>query len=398
MTRQLVAQLAVVLIVVLLAALVVIGQPHAIRPMLAVASPPPIGEPISVVPDLDSLDEDIGSVMVISWKASGQSALWPTLQSLFVDRSVGGVLLFGANFGGDPASLREWSDKLTGLASSACLSHPILIMVDQEGGAVNSVRGDFALPSQLVAGADGADRVRALERGSAERLRSVGVGLNLAPVADVRTNSRDAIIGDRSFGSNPAVVAPLVAAAVQGLHAGGVGATLKHFPGLGGAPGDPHDAIPTDPSSEADWLRVQAPGFQAGIAAGADAVMTTAVYVPGLGGGSTPAMFWAPVVSRLRTQLGFDGVIVADSLSMGGISARWSLPQAAVMALAAGNDMLLLGGGDVSYEAEAMAAVRGAVLAGRLDRTKLHESAMRVNALRDKWGRRFRHCRALVAA
>jgi beta-N-acetylhexosaminidase len=177
-----------------------------------------------------------------------------------------------------------------------------------------------------------------------------------------------------------------------------VGATLKHFPGLGGAAGDPHNAIPTDSTSEANWLRVQAPGFQAGIAAGADAVMTTAVYVPGLGGAGMPAMFSAPVVGRLRTQLGFDGVIVTDSLSMGGITAKWSLPDAAVMAAAAGNDMLLLSNGDLNYEADAMAAVRSAVQSGRLDRTKLHDSATRVNALRDKWGRRFTHCRVPIAA
>src|SRR5207237_92974 len=178
----------------------------------------------------------------------------------------------------------------------------------------------------------------------------------------------------------------LVSAAVQGLHDGGVGATVKHFPGLGGAAGDPHVAIPTDPESETQWKAVQMPAFQAGIAAGADAVMVTSVYVPGLGGGSTPAMFSAPVIGKLRRQLGFEGAIVTDSLSMGGIGARWPLPEAAVMALAAGNDMLLLGNGDPNYETDAVSAVRGAVLSGRLDRTKLHESAMRVNALRDRGG------------
>jgi beta-N-acetylhexosaminidase len=104
------------------------------------------------------------------------------------------------------------------------------------------------------------------------------------------------------------------------------------------------------------------------------------------------------VVSRLRTQLGFSGVIMADSLSMGGIGARWSLPQAAVMALAAGNDMLLLGNADPAYEASAIEAVRSAALAGRLDRTKLHESAARVNAMRERWGRRFTPCRPPQAA
>jgi beta-N-acetylhexosaminidase len=161
-------------------------------------------------------------------------------------------------------------------------------MLDEEGGQVTRVPADFAPPSELVTGAGGADHVRAVERASAAGLHQLGVGLNLASVADVRTNPRDQVILDRSFGSTPDRVAPLVSAAVQGLHDGGVGATLKHFPGLGGAAGDPHVAIPTDPESEAQWEQVQMPAFAAGIAAGADAVMTTAVYVPGLGGATCP--------------------------------------------------------------------------------------------------------------
>jgi beta-N-acetylhexosaminidase len=347
----------------------------------------------SSAPDYGSLDEDIGSVVVISWRGG---EITPGVRSLLDDGRVGGVLLFASNFSSPPglASLTEALHSLTG---SACLDHPILVMLDEEGGQVTRVEAGFAPPSQLVAGSGGADHVRALERASAAGLHQLGVGLNLAPVADVRTNSGDQVILDRSFGANPSAVAPLVGAAVQGLHEGGVGATLKHFPGLGGAAGDPHTAIPTDYESEAQWERIQVPAFQAGIAAGADAVMTTAVYVPGLGGGTAPAMFSAPVVGRLRTQLGFGGVIVTDSLSMGGVGALYSLPDAAVAAIAAGNDMVLLGNGDPGYEAEAIAAVRAAVVSGRLDRAALHDSAMRVNRLRDRWGRRFIHCRAVKA-
>jgi len=382
-------------VVVLLAVLVLIGQPPATRLTVALRapiSPLPVETP---TPEQWNLDADIAALLVVSTRGS---EIGPVMRSLLTDGKVGGVLLFGSNFGSSPEGMRSWSDRLTALASSACLEHPILLMTDEEGGIVTQIRAGFAPPSQLVAGAGGADHVRALERTSAAGLRSAGVGLNLAPVADVATNPRDMVIGDRSFGSSPSMVAPLVGAAVLGMHDGGVGATLKHFPGLGGAAGDPHVAIPTDTESEAQWESVQMPAFQAGIAAGADAVMTTAVYVPGLGGGNTPAMFSAPVVGRLRTQLGFGGVIMTDSLSMGGIGARWPLPEAAVMALAAGNDMILLSNGDPSYEADALAAVRAAVVSGRLDRTRLHESALRVNALRDRWGRRFMPCRAPLVA
>jgi beta-N-acetylhexosaminidase len=391
-----------VLVVALLAGVVLVGRPETPRfasdRVTPSASPVVVPTPVPVAsptPDLGNLDDDIGSVMVVSTRGTDIS---PALLSLLTDGKVGGVLLFGSNFGSSPAGLRAWSDRLQAIASTGCLAHPILLMTDEEGGQVNQVRATYAPPSQLVVGEGGAEHVRAIERASATGLRAAGLGLDLAPVADVRTNARDDVIGDRSFGSSSGYVGPLVAAAVQGFHDAGLGATLKHFPGLGGAAGDPHVAVPTDPESEAQWERVQMPAFEAGIAAGADAVMTTAVYVPGLGGAGMPALFSAPVVSKLRTMLDFGGVIMTDSLSMGGIGVRWSLPEAAVLAVAAGNDLLLLSNGDPVYEADAIAAVRAAVLSGRLDRAALHASAMRVNALRDRFGRRFTHCRPMISA
>lgn len=394
--RGVIGLVGLVMVGVVIVGVMLTTRPSPVRAPIAAVPPPVIEAPMttSSAPDLGSLDEDIGSVLVVSWRGPG---ITPGVRSLLDDGRVGGVLLFASNFSG-PDALAALSDNLRALASSACLDHPVLVMLDEEGGQVTRVQASFAPPSALIVGAGGAAHVREVERVSGAGLRHLGVGLNLAPVADVRTNLRDQVILDRSFGSNTATVGPLVAAAVQGLHDGGVGATLKHFPGLGGAAGDPHVAIPTDPESEARWESVQMPAFQAGIAAGADAVMTTAVYVPGLGAGSTPAMFSAPVVGRLRTQLGFAGVIMSDSVSMGGIGARYSLPEATVAALAAGNDLVLLGNGDPAYEAEALAAVRAAVLSGRLDRVKLHESATRVNALRDRWGRPFTHCRPVKSA
>jgi beta-N-acetylhexosaminidase len=348
----------------------------------------------SALQDAISLQNDMGSVLVVS---QAGTTISPTLQQLIVKGRVGGVLLFAPNLK-NATGLKAWTARLQALASAACLDHPLLVMLDEEGGQVNQVRAPFMGPSQLTAGGGGAANVHAVEKKAAAGLHQLGVGLDLAPVADVRTNPKDLVIGDRSFGSNSLAVAPLVAAAVKGLHDGGVGATLKHFPGLGGAAGDPHVAIPTDNETSAQWARVQMPTFKAGIDAGADAVMTTAVYVPGLGAGHTPAMFSAPVVTRLRTQLGFQGVIMTDSLSMGGIVARYSLPQAAVLALAAGNDLILLGNGDPLYEGKAMSAIQLAVRSGRIDRQRLHESALRVNQMRDKWGPPLTPCTSNPAA
>ena len=388
------ARVGAVVVVALLAVLVVIGQPRAgaSRFTSVVTSPSQVPSPS---PALWDLDADIGSVMVFSWRgAISSESVLPVL----VRDQVGGVLLFTANFGGYAADLKVLTDRLQELASSHCSAHPILVMLDEEGGAMSNVKDPWAPPWPREMALGGPDHVRDLERANGAGLAAAGVGLNLAPVADVRTNPRDAIIGDRSFGSSPSVVGPSVAAAVGGLHEGGVGATLKHFPGLGGAAGDPHIAIPTDSESEAQWRAVQMPGFKAGIDAGADAVMVTAVYTPGLGSGSTPALFSSAIIGRLRNELGFSGVVVTDSLSMWGIGQKWSLPEAAVMALAAGNDMVLLGAAYPSDEDAAVAVVRAAVLSGRLDRTRLHESAVRVNALRDRWGRAPTPCaRPMVA-
>jgi len=143
-------------------------------------SPLPVSvvpEPVSSsVPDLGSLQEDIGSVLVASWRGPGIS---PGLRSLLDEGRVGGVLLFASNFSG-PAGLRALTDKLQALASTACLDHPILVMLDQEGGQVNRVQAAFAAPSQLQVGSGGPDRVRAVEGASAAGLHQLGVGLGHA--------------------------------------------------------------------------------------------------------------------------------------------------------------------------------------------------------------------------
>jgi len=355
-------------------------------------TPSPLASPLATPTEAGwDLDADIGSVIVLSWQGKYG---WSTIAPLMTQYKLGGVLLFTPNFGGTPAGVNQWSDRLHALAQRQCLAHPILTMLDEEGGDVANVKAKWSPPWPSVMAKSGAAQVREYERVNGAGLRAAGVDLNLAPVADVRTNPLDDVIGDRSFGSSSSIVTPLVAAAVQGLHDGGVGATVKHWPGLGGAAGNPHVAIPTDPETLAQWTQVQLPGFQAGIAAGADEVMVTSVLVPGLGAGKTPAVFSSSVIGRLRTQLGFEGVIMSDSLSMYGIGVKWTLPQAAVMALQAGNDMLLLSNGDPSYEVSAIKAVKAAALAGRIDRVKLHESAMRVNAMRDRWGRALTPCPA----
>ena len=343
----------------------------------------PAGAPSAAAsPDPLDLTTALGQTVGVAF--SGREVT-PALRHLIVDLKVGTVVLLPSNFAG-AAGLRTLTAELGALGREAGLPAPLLVCLNQEGGRASAVSdGVPAMPSELVLGAQGPQAVRSAMAATARGLRSLGVGLVLAPVSDIRTNPADDVIGDRAFGPTAAVVAPLVAAAVEGLHDGGVGSTLKHFPGLGGQAGDPHVALTTDPMTLAQWQATHAVAIGAGIAAGTDAVMTTEVVVPGLDPTGTPAVFSRPVVSMLRDRLHFGGVIITDSLSMGGIQARMTVPAAAVAALEAGNDLMLLSNGDPDYEARAVEAMRAAVEGGKVSLAEVRASAQRVIALRRRY-------------
>jgi len=349
-------------------------SPSATSPPVEAAAGPPA--PLS-------LDMAVGQMMAASF---GGPVITPGLRHLILDEKVGTVLIFRDNFT-DVAGLARLTAQLQALGREAGLPAPLLVAVDEEGGRVMRITDGVAgLPSEMELGRRGPQGVREAVAATASGLHALGIQLDLAPVADLRTNPADAVIGDRSFGAEPSLVGPLVAAAVTGLHDGGVGATLKHFPGLGGAAGDPHAAMPTDGESLNQWLATQARSFQAGIDAGADAVMTTAVVVPGLDPTGTPALFSKTVVTGLlRQRLQFAGVIVTDGLGMGGITTLYTLPDATVAAVRAGNDLVLLNSVDAAYQASAIEAVKRQVRSGGIGMDQIQLSAGRVIALRARW-------------
>ena len=348
----------------------------------ATASPAPAA-PIDSPPPSLPLDLAVGQMMAASF---GGPAITDGLRHLILDEKVGTVLVFGDNFS-DAASLTRLTAELQALGRQAGLPAPLLVTLDQEGGRVMRVTdGVPPLPSEQALGSEGPQAVHDAMAATAEGLHRQGVELDLAPVADLRTNPADGVIGDRSYGGDAAVVGPLVAAAVGGLHDGGAAATLKHFPGLGGAAGDPHAAIPTDGESLDQWAATQARSFQAGIDAGADAVMTTAVIVPGLDSTGTPARFSHTVVTGLlRDRLLLQGVIGTDGLGMGGITTLYNLPDATVAAVRAGNDLVLLNSADAGYQAAAIEAVKQQVRNGSIGTDQVQASAARVIAMRARW-------------
>lgn len=274
-------------------------------------------------------------------------------------------------------------DQVAELTASLHRERPeLLVAIDEEGGDVTrlearsgssypgnlalGVAGDVAL-TQEVAAAIGAD------------LAAAGVDLDLAPDADVNTNPRNPVIGVRSFGADPNLVAQHVAAWVTGLQSAGVAACAKHFPGHGDTSMDSHVELPT--VNEDPHVRALEP-FKAAIAAGVSAVMSAHILVPPID--SMPATLSRAIMTGLlRDELGFQGLAVTDGLEMRALTNARTLAENAVLALKAGCDLICIGGGLAGEDTvdDLSQAIVDAVNAGDLPRHRLDEAAARVDAL-----------------
>jgi beta-N-acetylhexosaminidase len=285
----------------------------------------------------------------------------------WLDRGLGGVVLFAWN-------VRD-REQLAALTAALRAERPdVLVAVDEEGGDVTrleAVEGS-SYPGNLALGAvDDPDLTEQVGAAMGSDLAAAGMGLDFAPVADVNSNPRNPVIGVRSFGADPELVARHVAAFVTGMQGQGVGACAKHFPGHGDTEQDSHLELPVVSGRLEDAL----PPFRAALEAGVRAIMTAHVRVPGFG--DAPATMNPEIVrGLLRAELGFTGLVVTDALEMSAVSATIGAESGAVNALAAGVDALCLGH-DLAPE-PVLQAIVDAVRSGRLEESRLREAAGRV--------------------
>lgn len=301
---------------------------------------------------------------------------------LITDDGVGGVILFDKNIVDAPRIARLTND-LQRLAERDRVP-PLLVLVDQEGGPVVRVRGTH-FPSAMAFGAAGDESlVAAAAAATARELRAVGIHMNCAPVCDVNNNPENPVIGVRSFGEDPARVARLGRHAVIGMQAAGVLATAKHFPGHGDTSVDSHLALPTVAHSRSHLDAVELLPFREAIGAGVAAVMTAHVVYPALDP-DLPATLSPAVLGLLRRTLGFDGLVVTDSMRMRALSDRYTPGEAAVAAVQAGVDVVLACG-PVEAQREALEAVRAAVRDGRIPETRIRQAAQRVLGAKRRLG------------
>jgi beta-N-acetylhexosaminidase len=303
---------------------------------------------------------------------------------------VGSVCLFGSNLTGVDDQARELIDQLHAAAPDGCL-----ITLDEEGGDVtrlDAVHGSEVAGHAALGAVDDVTLTGAVAAGLGRRLRDVGIDLDLGPVADVNCEPDNPVIGVRSFGADPELVARHVSAFVDGLQQAAVAACVKHFPGHGATVQDSHLAAPRlDLDLETLRGRELVP-FAAAVKAGSAAVMTSHVVLSALDP-DRPATTSTPVIDLLRTELGYDGLLVADALDMAGVVLLYgSTGPAAVAALTAGVDLLCLGpdryeGLMEQVTGEAVEAVIAAVHDGTLPAQRLAEAAGRVDRL-VTWSRR----------
>ncbi|MGW2379211.1 glycoside hydrolase family 3 protein [Streptomyces sp. NPDC001658] len=342
-----------------------------------------------------TLEEKVGQLFVS--RVYGHSATAPdqadidanlkelgvrTAAELVEKYRVGGIIYFTwAHNTRDPHQIADLSNGIQRAALTQPRGLPVLISTDQEHGIVCRVGEPATLfPGAMAIGAGGSRQdARALGRVAGRELKALGIRQNYSPVADVNVNPANPVIGVRSFGSDPGAVSALVAAEVAGYEGAGVAATAKHFPGHGDTTVDSHYGFPVITHSRELWERLDAAPFRAAIRAGIDSIMTAHIQFPALDDSGDPATLSHPILTGiLREELGYDGVVVTDSLGMEGVRTKYGDDRVPVLALKAGVDQLLNPPSlDVAWK-----AVLKAVQDGELTEERLDASILRILRLK----------------
>ncbi|MFC9082765.1 glycoside hydrolase family 3 protein [Streptomyces sp. NPDC057062] len=342
-----------------------------------------------------TLEEKVGQLFVM--RVYGHSATDPdqadidanlqeigvrTAAELIAKYRVGGIIYFTwAHNTRDPHQIADLSNGIQKASLDQPRGLPVLIATDQEHGIVARVGKPATLfPGAMAVGAGGSHAdARTLGRISGAELHALGIRQDYSPDADVNVNPANPVIGVRSFGADPDAVAALVAAEVKGYQSSGVAATAKHFPGHGDTAVDSHFGFPVITHSRELWEQLDAVPFRAAIRAGIGAIMTAHIMVPALDDSGDPATLSHPILTGiLREELGYDGVVVTDSLGMEGVRQKYGDDRVPVLALKAGVDQLLNPPSlDVAWN-----AVLQAVRSGELTEARLDESLLRILRLK----------------
>lgn len=328
-----------------------------------------------------TLGEKIGQLLMVGFQGTDLNG---NAQQLIQKLSVGGIILFGRNVSTSPGELSRLCKDLQDTALGGRCSLPLFIAVDQEGGRVARLQPPYIVPpaAARLGETHSAEEVYSWYARVAKELKEVGINMNLAPVLDIHTNPTNPIIGDRSFGSDPVWVSHLGRAAIRALQDHGILAVGKHFPGHGDTHLDSHLALPWVDHSEERLKEVELKPFQGAIAEGVSGIMTAHVVYTCLDS-SYPATLSPRIVKGLlRRELGFSGLVLSDDLEMKAIERHYSLEKAAVLAIKAGVDLLLVCHSSEKQERVYQGLLK-AVEEGEISLGELDEAITRVLAAKE---------------
>jgi len=304
------------------------------------------------------------------------------LRSLAKEFSLGGVILFARNVA-DPEQVAELAFESTRLVPDA----PLWVSVDQEGGRVARLKAPFTeWPPMATLGRSGdvalAER---FAKALAAELKAVGVTLDYAPVLDVYTNPKNTVIGDRAFAQKAADVARFGAAVIRTLQGEGIAACGKHFPGHGDTVADSHHELPLVEHPPERLRDTEFVPFKAAIDAGVATIMTAHVFVPALDDKRPATLSRRIVTDVLRKELKYTGVILSDDLEMKAIASEYAVPRAAVMAMDAGCDGVLICSANHDTQAAALEAIVHAVEDGTLLRSRVDDALARQQRAKERF-------------
>ncbi len=347
-------------------------------------------------PESLSLEDAVGQMLLMGFRGE---TLDDETKAMLKEIAPGAVILFDYDgpSGGEQVRNIVSPEQLMALtaAMQQASERPLLIAIDAEGGFVNRLKADYGfevqLPSHLKLGEGTPSQTASLAGASARQLSDLGINWNLAPVVDVNVFPDSPAIGywERSFSDDPDAVADHAAAFARAHHDHGVVSTLKHFPGHGSAVGDTHLGVTdvTDSFIRDDELAPYRQLIEDGYD---DVVMTAHVVNRNLDPSARPATLSRPIVTDLlRGELDFDGVILSDDMQMGAILEEYSLETAAIEAIKAGVDIILIANQN-TYDMDHVQRIKAAIIAAveqrEISRQRINESVERILALKRKYG------------
>jgi beta-N-acetylhexosaminidase len=335
-----------------------------------------------------TLEEKVGQMLMVGFHNGDAPAYEMNRQALRLVHKyhVGGIILFDRNIE-SPRQVTQLTRQLQGHALGSSPGIPLLISVDQEGGKVSRFdEGVTLFPGNMALGAT-RDPALAYQAGkmTGAELRSMGIHMNLAPVMDVNNNAANPVIGVRSFSGDPEWTAVMGLAQIRGYHEGQVLTAVKHFPGHGDTDMDSHLDLPTVNHSMKRLHEVELVPFRQAIQQGVDAVMSAHITFPAIEGkGGIPGTLSHRVLTGLlREQMGYQGVIITDDMEMGAIAEHFGSAKAAVRAVQAGADLILISH-DEAVQQKAMAALVHAVQQGTIPEKRIDQSVRRILQLKQQ--------------